>query len=534
MTDETTYVPGTGTALVGKSSVLLLPADAGSARIAQLWPLVRDAADLDALLEGLVAHGLRALGPFALLHGNRVVLRGTGRAEVGSPGRTLTGAAVTTWVEHPVDDAARVTLRLDAEPDGEGLPVVAGVVRASAVTVALGSPQPTAETEVSQPAPAPEPEPEPEPQLEPESEPEAQPEPESEPEAQPEPEPEPEAQPEPEPEPEPEPKPEPEPEVEPEPLPAPEPEPEPEPKLEPEPEPEPEPVADTSADVVPASADTIAPERTEAPLRGVLVDAVPDFGPPAPPDEPAADDGYDHLFGQTVHRSLEEAAVRPAPADEEPASTPSAPAPSAPIPSAPTSVTSGVPAVDTDHDGSTIMRSELPTDRGAHRAPVDAPVDIPAEPGPDEVWGVLCPDGHANPPHTGSCRSCGLSLPDADPVPVPRPSLGRLRVSDGSEAVLDRTVLIGRAPSANRFSSTGLPRLLRVTSPQQDISRNHVEVRVEDWNVLVVDVSSNGTRLVRPGAEPQMLHRGEPVLVLPGSVLDLGDGVTVTYEGGTP
>jgi hypothetical protein len=119
-------------------------------------------------------------------------------------------------------------------------------------------------------------------------------------------------------------------------------------------------------------------------------------------------------------------------------------------------------------------------------------------------------------------------------VPVPRPPLGRLRVNDGTEAVLDRTVLIGRAPTAIRFSTDRLPHLVRVTSPQQDISRTHVEVRVEDWNVLVVDLSANGTWLVRPGAEPQMLHRGDPVLVLPGSLLDLGDGVTVTYEAAAP
>jgi hypothetical protein len=258
------------------------------------------------------------------------------------------------------------------------------------------------------------------------------------------------------------------------------------------------------------SPDTIAPERTEAPRRpGGLVDSVPDFGTSAPTENVPGDDGYDHLFGETVHRSLEEAAVRPAPAEED-------------LPAAPA-------ARDTDHDGSTIMRADPPADRGAHRAPDRGA----AQPGADEIWGVLCPGGHPNPPHSGACRGCGLPLPDADPVPVPRPALGLLRVNDGSETVLDRTVLIGRAPSANRFSSTGLPRLLRVPSPQQDISRTHVEVRVEDWDVLVVDVSSNGTRLVRPGAEPQMLHRGEPVLVLPGSVLDLGDGCTVAYEAGT-
>jgi len=47
-------------------------------------------------------------------------------------------------------------------------------------------------------------------------------------------------------------------------------------------------------------------------------------------------------------------------------------------------------------------------------------------------------------------------------------------------------------------------------------------------------VAPNGPRLVGRGAEPQLLHRGEPVLLVPGSVLDLGDGVTVAYEATTP
>jgi pSer/pThr/pTyr-binding forkhead associated (FHA) protein len=123
-----------------------------------------------------------------------------------------------------------------------------------------------------------------------------------------------------------------------------------------------------------------------------------------------------------------------------------------------------------------------------------------------------------------------VSLPEVDPVPVPRPALGRIRVSDGSEAVLDRTVIIGRAPTAVRFPREDPPHLLRVVSPHQDISRTHVEVRVEGWDVLVVDVSSNGTWLVRPEAEPLLLQTGDPVPMPPGSLLDLGDGVTVIYE----
>ena len=43
--------------------------------------------------------------------------------------------------------------------------------------------------------------------------------------------------------------------------------------------------------------------------------------------------------------------------------------------------------------------------------------------------------------------------------------------------------------------------------------------------------TTNGSTLLRPGADPVRLHPGEQTLVLNGDVVDLGDGVTVTFEG---
>ena len=80
-----------------------------------------------------------------------------------------------------------------------------------------------------------------------------------------------------------------------------------------------------------------------------------------------------------------------------------------------------------------------------------------------------------------------------------RPVLAVLRASDGSTAEVDRAVLIGRAPSAQR-SSARAPRLMTVPSPGHDISRTHLEVAPEGWSVAVTDLhSTNGTILVRPG-----------------------------------
>jgi pSer/pThr/pTyr-binding forkhead associated (FHA) protein len=106
-----------------------------------------------------------------------------------------------------------------------------------------------------------------------------------------------------------------------------------------------------------------------------------------------------------------------------------------------------------------------------------------------------------------------------------------LRASDGSTAELDRPVLIGRAPSGDRSASRA-PRLMTVPSPNHDISRTHVEVATEDWQIVVTDLNStNGTVLVRPGAvDRQQLAPGEPVTVQLGSVMELGDGVSVLID----
>ncbi len=94
---------------------------------------------------------------------------------------------------------------------------------------------------------------------------------------------------------------------------------------------------------------------------------------------------------------------------------------------------------------------------------------------------------------------------------------------------MDRAVLVGRAPDPDR-SNFKAPRLMSVLSPRHDISRTHVEVAPEGWQVMATDLNStNGTVLIRPGGyERQQLAPGEHVPVQPGSVLELGDGVSIT------
>jgi hypothetical protein len=147
------------------------------------------------------------------------------------------------------------------------------------------------------------------------------------------------------------------------------------------------------------------------------------------------------------------------------------------------------------------------------------------------ILAVLCQRGHANPPSSTDCRACSSPVARNVPQFVAGPVLAVLRASDGSSAEVDRPVLVGRAPSGDRSNSRS-PRLMTVPSPNHDISRTHLEVAPDDWQIVVTDLNStNGTVLVRPGAvDRQQLAPGDPVHVQLGSVLELGDGVSVLID----
>jgi hypothetical protein len=148
------------------------------------------------------------------------------------------------------------------------------------------------------------------------------------------------------------------------------------------------------------------------------------------------------------------------------------------------------------------------------------------------IMAVVCPLDHPNPPTAASCVVCGAPIPPQRPQLRARPALATVRAPDGSGLALDGPVLIGRAPSADRSDSPGA-RLMTVLSPSQDISRTHVQIAPEGWQVVVTDLgSTNGTLLIPPGrrGQPQRLATGQPVTVSLGSILELGDGVRITID----
>lgn len=159
----------------------------------------------------------------------------------------------------------------------------------------------------------------------------------------------------------------------------------------------------------------------------------------------------------------------------------------------------------------------------------DSPADSDSQ--DSAILAVFCANGHVSPPSATSCRVCGGPVGTQGPQFVAYPILAVLRASDGSSAELDRPVLIGRAPSTDRSDSRA-PRLMTVPSPNHDISRTHLEVAPDGWQIVATDLNStNGTILVRPGGvDRQQLAAGEPVPVQVGSVVELGDGVSVLID----
>jgi hypothetical protein len=123
----------------------------------------------------------------------------------------------------------------------------------------------------------------------------------------------------------------------------------------------------------------------------------------------------------------------------------------------------------------------------------------------------------------------GGAAPSQSPA-IGSSAVGKLLLSIGGEYVLDRGAVIGRKPAVGRFSADRMPHLITVPSPEQDISRSHVEIRCEGDHVFAVDLDTiNGTRLVRIGKDPQRLHPKEPTMLVDGDVLDLGDAIAVTF-----
>ena len=219
-----------------------------------------------------------------------------------------------------------------------------------------------------------------------------------------------------------------------------------------------------------AAADPVS-SSTTAVAEETVVTALSSTSDPEPASAAPsgnAEGDYDFLFGDTMYRSVGDAAVREEEAAEDPGDA---------------------AAPDGDHDGATMLVSTLGRRRGGGRGRAKTASEPPPPP-----------------------ASIAIVLP------------GNVR------EVVDEPIVLGRAPSVSGVPAGQVPRLVTLGG-DKDISRNHVRFALEGDTVVVTDLhSKNGTTIALPGKEAHKLRAGEPTPVIVGTVVDLGGGVALTVE----
>ena len=296
----------------------------------------------------------------------------------------------------------------------------------------------------------------------------------------------------------------------------------------------------SSSETVTFTSDLDLPAEAEPrdPIEQVSTGATDETVAPPEPGEDEDDDGLDGLFGMTEHRPVSSAGV------EEPDSEGTGHANGLISAVPPESVAEAAEAASQDvtpdigdHDGMTISLSQLRAQQAAAgnaggEGDAVAPTGVAGVDQAELVHAVSCPVGHLNPPLAASCRVCGVEVPAQDYESVPRPTLGILRFSDGTDRPLTRSMLLGRSPkAAGSLTGEQLPELVTLESPTRELSGTHLEVRLEGWQVLVIDRrSTNGTTVQLPGRDPQRLHPGNAVPIVPGTLIDMAEEVQFTYE----
>jgi FHA domain len=230
--------------------------------------------------------------------------------------------------------------------------------------------------------------------------------------------------------------------------------------------------------------------------------------PPPAMEEPAyAGSGY-----------AEPAHVEHAPAVAAPESAPLADDPGPPItpPGASTAVAGAVtPAVPPAAPPRRAERILGVAPGEPPRPPLDLGAPAVAEDGEErsettvldqqpKAQGHLCARGHLNDPRSHFCVLCGIRMNERTGVLVVgnRPPLGLLVFDDGSTYTVDAEYLVGRMPEADQRVRSGVLRAIIIEDRSGSVSRVHAEVRLNGWDVMLVDSGSrNGTYLSAPGEQ---------------------------------
>ncbi len=149
--------------------------------------------------------------------------------------------------------------------------------------------------------------------------------------------------------------------------------------------------------------------------------------------------------------------------------------------------------------------------------PRTAPAVPPLDPNDTNVLGDL------------GRRAASLRRHRGEPPPTaPTPETqhaSAFRLGDRPPERVDTPVYIGRQPWSPRITGPTLPRLVRVDSPSREVSATHIELRPTPDGLVLTDLeSTNGTVLRQPGSGVRRLGAGAALQVVPGTLIDIGDG----------
>ena len=228
-------------------------------------------------------------------------------------------------------------------------------------------------------------------------------------------------------------------------------------------------------------------------------------------------------------QTQEHPAVEPRPTPDASVEPPAAlpPAPGAPLspPGAPEPELRP-PRVSEQIHGShvhEVRRPPLPV-AGA-KAPAPRPGQA-AQPAHVVVKGFRCSRNHHNDPRVSFCSVCGIRMDQRTGILVDgrRPPLGLLVLDIGSTFVLDDNYLLGRNPEVDPAVISGRLRPIRLDDDSGTLSRVHAEIRLDGWDVLLIDRgSANGTHIASSGqAGWTRLAPNQPVVLSPGTHVRTG------------
>ncbi|MFZ2501067.1 MAG: hypothetical protein WAW88_00145, partial [Nocardioides sp.] len=168
-------------------------------------------------------------------------------------------------------------------------------------------------------------------------------------------------------------------------------------------------------------------------------------------------------------------------------------------------------------------------------------VDLPAveTPDRDEPAGESPAMADVDPVSDGGgMADSEVQRPEDVPIfGAPGSPVARLIFSSGNTMDCAGPIVVGRSPHGSKVSGDA-PTLVAVPSPNHEISGTHLDIRPGSGLDLGLAVatdlhSTNGTIVIHPGLSPRTLRPGVPEPLFPGSVVDLGDSLTIKVDSPT-